>query len=493
MRQNPSAPSSASSGISAEAPGGLSRTASQAIWLLLFAAFTVILNETIMSVAISELMEDLHVTAATAQWLSTAFMLTMAIVIPTTGFLLQRVTTRQMFISAMSVFSAGTLLCMVAPGFTVLLIGRIIQACGTAAMMPLLMTTVLQLVPFNQRGRMMGRISIVIAVAPAIGPTISGAILSLASWRWMFGVVLPVALFMLFLGWKNLKNVSETRDIPLDLLSVLLSALGFGGLVFGLSSIAEVHDAPMTLPLTGIIGGVMFLLVFGWRQLHLQRRDSALLDLRTFTHRNFALAAAVSTIAMGSLFGTVILLPLYLQRVLQIDPLTTGLLLLPGGLAMGLLGPVIGRIFDAIGPRPLVVPGAVALSIVMWLLTFVDAGTPVWMLLAGHIAMSVSLACMLTPMFGSGLGVLPPKLQSYGSATIGTVQQLAAAAGTAAFIAVMTIAQNNALASGADEAEALVSGLQAAFTVGACASLVAVVLTPFITRVREDSPAPASH
>jgi DHA2 family lincomycin resistance protein-like MFS transporter len=160
---------------------------------------------------------------------------------------------------------------------------------------------------------------------------------------------------------------------------------------------------------------------------------------------------------------------------------------------MGLLGPVIGRIFDAIGPRPLVVPGAVALSIVMWLLTFVDAGTPVWMLLAGHIAMSVSLACMLTPMFGSGLGVLPPKLQSYGSATIGTVQQLAAAAGTAAFIAVMTIAQNNALASGADEAEALVSGLQAAFTVGACASLVAVVLTPFITRVREDSPAPASH
>ena len=170
------------------------------IVLLLVSAFVVILNETIMGVALPHLMADLDISASAAQWLTTAFMLTMAVVIPVTGYLLQRLNTRPVFILAMSLFSAGTLISALAPGFAMLVIGRIVQASGTAIMMPLLMTTVMTLVPPESRGRTMGNISIVISVAPAIGPTISGLILSVLEWRWLFLLVLPIALCALALG-----------------------------------------------------------------------------------------------------------------------------------------------------------------------------------------------------------------------------------------------------------------------------------------------------
>ncbi|HEY0853985.1 MAG TPA: MFS transporter, partial [Devosia sp.] len=207
------------------------------IALLLISTFVVFLNETIMSVAIPHLMKDLGVTASAAQWLTTAFLLTMAVVIPITGFLLQRINTRPIFILAMSIFSVGTAICAMSPGLELLVFGRVIQATGTAIMMPLLMTTVMQLVPPEGRGKTMGNISIVMSVAPAIGPTIAGLILSSLDWRWMFILVLPIAIGALALGAKLLQNVSTPRYAPLDVISVILSALAFGGIVYGLSAL----------------------------------------------------------------------------------------------------------------------------------------------------------------------------------------------------------------------------------------------------------------
>ncbi|NKX49755.1 multidrug efflux MFS transporter, partial [Arthrobacter deserti] len=330
------------------------------IRLLLAATFVVILNETIMSVALSELMADLDITARAAQWLSTAFMLTMAVVIPVAGFLLQRFNTRPAYTPAMSLFSAGTLLAPLAPGFEVLLLGRIVQACGTAIMMPLLMTTLMTLVPPGQRGKTMGNVSIVISVAPAVAPTISGIILNFLSWRRMFWLVLPIAAAMLLIGSRRVDNVTEPRPVPLDLASVLLSAAGFGGLIYGLSTVGggAGHGGEAALPVWAAFGaGAAALLAFIVRQLLLQRQDRALLDLRTFRARTFSVAVALMTVSMAALFGTIILLPIYLQQVLGLEPIQIGLLLLPGGLLMGLLAPGVGRLYDRSGPRVLLVPG----------------------------------------------------------------------------------------------------------------------------------------
>jgi DHA2 family lincomycin resistance protein-like MFS transporter len=456
------------------------------IALLLVSTFVVFLNETIMSVAIPHLMADLGVAASAAQWLTTAFLLTMAVVIPVTGFLLQRMNTRPIFILSMSIFSLGTLLCAVSPGLELLVLGRVIQAVGTAIMMPLLMTTVMTLVPPEARGKTMGNISIVMSVAPAIGPTIGGFILANLEWRWMFILVLPIAVGALALGFRKIQNVSTPRYAPLDVFSVILSAFAFGGLIYGLSSFGEsfAHAAePSAIPVWApILVGVVAMVAFVARQLGLQSDNKALLDLRVFQSRNYTVSVSLMLIAMMALFGTVILLPIYTQNVVGLNTLETGLLLLPGGLIMGLMGPFVGRWFDRVGPTVLAVPGTILVSVVLWALTLVGQDTSVWALMAGHIVLSVGLALIFTPVFTSSMGSVRMELYSHASAVLGSVQQLAGAAGIALFIALMTIRTAALTAEGLDPVEALAGGIRSAFLVGAVISLFAIVAAFFIRK-----------
>ena len=453
------------------------------IGLLLVSAFVVILNETTMGVAIPHLVGDLGITIGAAQWLSTAFLLTMAIVIPITGFLLQRYNTRPVFIAAMTLFSLGTLIAAASPGFELLLVARVIQASGTAIMMPLLFTTVLNLVPPASRGRVIGNVSIVISVAPALGPTISGFILNYLEWRWIFILVLPIALAALAIGARLMVNVTEPSSARIDVLSIILAAFGFGGLVYGLSNLGTEYA------LAGIIAlaiGVVGLAVFIWRQLRLQRTDAALLDLRTFLSRDFSFSIGTVAISMIALFGTIILLPIYMQDVLGLKPIETGLVLLPGGLLMGLLAPIVGRIFDRFGPRILLVPGAIVVSASLWGMTMLDAASPVWWVIAAHVVLSLGLALLFTPLFTAGLASLTPKLYSHGSAIVGTVQQVAGAAGTALFVAIMTVGTTSAVAAGTPLDEATAAGIRTAFTIGAIISVFAIPAVFFIRRPVED-------
>ena len=274
------------------------------IAVLLVSTFVVVLNETIISVAIPVLVKDLHITTSTGQWLSTGFALTLAVVIPVTGFLIQRTPTRRLFVLALGLFSLGTLAAALAPGYAVLLAARIVQGAGTAVMIPLLMTTVITLVPESSRGRIMGVISVVISVAPALGPTISGVVLNFLDWRWIFWIVLPIAVAALVVGSRLIENVGETRRVPIDLVSIPLAALGFGGLVFGLNAVGEAASEPAgaSSPLSiwlPIVAGAAALVVFVWRQLVLQRTDRALLDLRPFASRIFTAAVLAGRARRG--------------------------------------------------------------------------------------------------------------------------------------------------------------------------------------------------
>lgn len=467
------------------------------IWLLLGAAFVVILNETIMGVAIPHLMDDLQITAVAAQWLTTGFMLTMAIVIPITGFLLQRFHTRSIFIAAMSLFSFGTLTAAIAPGFEVLLVARVIQASGTAIMLPLLMTTIMTLVAPHARGRMMGRVSIVMSLAPAIGPSLSGFILSTLNWRWMFIVVLPIAIVMLLVGMKWMLNVSEPRPARVDLLSVFLSAFGFGGLVYGLSQIgagghgtSPADVAAQTMAATSmwvaLAVGALSLTAFILRQIGLQRGDRALLDLRVFRSLNFSVSMVQMTVLTAAFFGSIILTPLYLQRVLGLTALESGLIVLPGALVMGLLGPIVGRIYDARGPRILLIPGAIISSAVLWTFTTVSESTSPLFVMGLQTVLSLGLALSFTPLFTASLGSLEPRFYSHGSAIVGTVQQVAGAAGIALFVTMMSSVASTELAAGVSDVAAQAAGVRGAFTIGAVLSLFTIV-GAFFVRKPDDS------
>jgi len=413
-------------------------------WLVA-ATFVVILNETIMMNAIPRLMVDLSIKETTAQWLSTAFMLTMAVVIPITGWFLSRVTTRQAFALAMTTFCTGTLLAAVSWSFPVLIVARVVQASATAMMMPLLMTTLMSIV------------------------------LQFLSWRWIFLVVLPIAVTIGVVGTRRIRNVGEPNSTPVDWLSALFAALGFGALVYGLSDIRSPHVIVVVVTLAvGVLGVTAFVM----RQLVLQRVDRPLLDLRTFRSRVFSISIAAMAIAFGAMMGSMILLQLYLQHARGASPLLTGLLVMPGGLAMGVLGPTIGRIYDRYGARVLMLPGGSLVVLAMVVFATVGRTTPYAIVLVAHVGLSLGLASLFTPMFTMSLGSLPPHQYSHGSSLLGTTQQVAGAFGTALVVVVLTSRAAQLTARGMDGQVAYLDGVRRAF--GLCVVL-AVAMVGLVT------------
>lgn len=461
--------------------------------VLTVATFVVILNETLMVTAIPVLMDSFGVPARDAQWLSTAFMLTMAVVIPTSGWFLQRVSRRLAFGTAMGVFSTGTVLAMLAPTFEVLLAGRVVQAVGTAVMMPLLMTTLMTLVPPQRRGRVMGNVTLAISVAPALGPAVSGVVLQWADWRWLFALVLPVALGIGLWGLTLLRGSDAGRPGTLDLVSVALTAVGFGALVYGLSQLGGGHGepgaaSPVVEPWIALTVGVLGVGLFVARQIRLQRGGAPLLDLRVLLVRDYAVAVSIMALAFMAMMGAMILLPLYLQQARGLDTLQSGLLVMPGGVAMGLLGPRVGRLYDQIGPRPLVVPGSLVLLLALSLLTYAAWVGLAWPVFLGlHVVLMISLAFVFTPVFTTGLAALPAPLYAHGSALLGTLQQVAAAAGTALVVTVLSIRSAQVMDSGAGTAEALAQGTAAGLAVGAGLALGVVALALLVRRAGSSS------
>jgi DHA2 family lincomycin resistance protein-like MFS transporter len=477
--------------------GKLDPHVNRVLWMLVFAVFVVFFTEMAMTVAIPRIIEDFRISANIGQWLTTGYALTMAVVIPMTGWILQRLTTRTVYVLAMSLFLAGTILGSVAPTFEVLLLARIIQASGTAIMFPLLMTTIFQVVPMAFRGRVMGRNSIVMSLAPAAGPAISGIILTFLHWRFLFILIVPIAILLLIFGTR-VPDVGERRDVPLDFPSLGLSAIAFSTLVYGLSSIGLAAEGGVLVqPWIPILTGVVFLGLFIWRQILLQRTDAALLDLRTVLYRGYTVSLIILGIAMFTLFGGSLLIPFFILNVLDLDPYVVGVAIVPGSLAMAFGGPVIGRLVDRIGARPIAIPATIIVSISIWLLaTVLHEDTSIWVITAIQTLLSLGLVGIFTPLFTAGLSSLEPRLLSHGSAIFGTAQQVFGAAGIAVFIATFTLVGANEIAAGSMEDVATAAGIRAAYLIGAVASFGMVALAFFVPKLKPaqaSDPAMAMH
>ena len=450
------------------------------IGILVGAAFVAILNETALSNALPSLMAEFSITEGTAQWLTTVFMLTMAVVIPTTGYLMDRLTLRSIYTVALSLFLAGAILAAAAPIFALLLLARVLQAAGTALIIPLLMTTIMMLIPVERRGSVFGLVTIVLAVGPAVGPTFAGVVMELASWRWIFLVMIPLALIALLLGLWQIKNYKEPKKPPFDLFSVLLSAIGFGATIYGLSGMSGIADGFPTVAVISLTIGVLTLVVFFRRQGALMRAEAAgehkaaLLNTTPLKIREFSWSLGLMLLSFGSLFGFIIIMPIFGQTVLGLSELQTGLVTLPGGIIMGVMGPIVGRMYDRMGTRPLIIPGGALLMVAMGMLLMLDENKDFWYLTAVAVVLNIGLSCLMTPLMSNALAAVPDTISSHGSAILNTLQQIAGAAGTALFIAVMSFGSAR---SDADEpVMALVDGVHAAFYLGAGISVVVFML-----------------
>ncbi|WP_018750117.1 MDR family MFS transporter [Paenibacillus sanguinis] len=452
---------------------------------LVIGAFVSILNETLLNVAFTDLMHEFQVGPSTIQWLSTSYMLVIGILVPITALLMQWFTTRQMFLSAMLLFLVGTIVCGIAPSFSVLLLGRVIQAIGTGLLLPVMMNTMISIYPPEKRGTAMGTIGLVIMFGPAIGPTISGLILDAFDWRWLFYLVVPLVVFSILFGAAYLRNVSEITRPKVDIVSILLSTAGFGGIVYGFSSAGEGEGWSSPIVYTCLIVGFVSLILFVWRQLKVAEPT---LDVRVFKYPMFALSAALLMVMMMTLFSTMIILPMYLQGALMMVPFVAGLVLLPGGIVNGLMSPIAGRLFDKFGPRGLITPGLLIVVTTIWFMRGLETTTPVGTVIGLHIALLVGISLVMMPGQTTGLNQLPRRLYPHGTAIMNTLQQVSGAIGTALFMGIFSNGQVRYLAGVADpesvteKANALVFGLHSSFSISMYVGIVALLIGFFLRR-----------
>ncbi|SMX65803.1 drug resistance transporter, EmrB/QacA subfamily [Brevibacterium iodinum ATCC 49514] len=441
--------------------------------VLVSGAFVIILNQTLLNTALPAFMHYFEITSGAAQWVTTSFMLVNGIMIPVTAFLIEKFTTRGLFFTAMGLFIIGTLVCAIAPVYPVMLIGRVIQASAGGIIMPLMQTILFAIFPVEKRGSAMGTFGLVIAFAPAIGPSLSGWIVDHLPWQTLFYMMLPIAIIDLIVAYFLLKNVTERTFPRLDVLSIILSTLGFGGLLFGFGTAGDAGwlSAEVLIPL--VIGAIT-LTFFITRQFKLEQ---PILEFRILRYRMFTLNTLLGMCVFIVMVGGMMVLPLYMQNMNDFSAMESGLVLLPGAAVMGLMSPVTGRVFDAVGAKWLAIAGFVLLTGTTFLFTRLEPDTSFVYLAVVNTVRMFGVAMVMMPVTTAALNQLPSHLIPHGTALNNTLRQIAASVGTAALVTIMVSAARNPETYGM---AGLVHGANVAFFVAACVGILGVIGAFFI-------------
>lgn len=447
--------------------------------VMLLGAFIAFLNSTFMNVAIPDIMKDLHITVSTAQWLSTGYMLVLGIMIPFTAFLIDRFKTRTLYFAAMGIFTIGTIIGARATGFDTLITARLLQAAGAGLLMPLMQTVFLIIFPIEKRGFAMGVVGLVIAFAPAIGPTLSGWIINSHPWRDLFYVTLPIAILDLVLSIFLIKNVTDNKEVKLDILSVITCILGFGGLLLGFSNAG--NDAWTNVNVYApLIVGVVTLIIFTWRQLTMEK---PMLDLRVFKSKVFTFSTIIIMIVYAGLISSELIIPMYLQNGRAYSAFDAGLALMPGAIIMGIMNPITGKLFDKIGPRALALIGLILFTGGTFAFSFLTETTSVTYIVVMYAIRLLGMSMFLMPLTTSGLNTLDRSLYAHGNAVNNTMRQVAGAVGTSILVTVMSkSAENSGIAN---PLKATIHGMNSSFFWAGILGVIGLVIAIFVVK-KED-------
>ncbi|KMT21909.1 MDR family MFS transporter [Clostridium cylindrosporum] len=444
---------------------------------LLVAGFVGLFSETALNIALGDLSKIFSVNATTIQWLATGYFLTLGILVPVTGILMQKFTTRQMFITSILLFILGTVLAAVAPAFSILLLGRFIQAAGLAINLPLTQNVIFTIFPQHKRGAAMGVMGLVMLAGPALGPTLAGLILDTLSWHWVFLFTLPFLLFSLIFGYIYLPNVNKVKKVSINIFSLVLSTIGFGGIVYGVSIAGEAGWTSSSV-IASIAIGFVALILFCTQQ---NKMENPMLNLKAFNYPLFLLGVFMSFITFFNMLSLLVVLPMYMQMALLIASFTTGLILLPGSLLNCILAPKIGRLFDEYGPRAVITPGTILVAIAYSVYSQFDTHTASWAIVLTHIVMMLGIGMVLASVQTNTLNSLPAKYYPDGIALTQTVQQISGAIGIAVMVSILSAKQNAYLEVFSNNMPlAVTEGSTLVFKIGLLLAIINVVLSLFI-------------
>ncbi|HAR4058835.1 TPA: DHA2 family efflux MFS transporter permease subunit [Staphylococcus aureus] len=401
---------------------------------LLFGMFIAILNQTLLNVALPKINTEFNISASTGQWLMTGFMLVNGILIPITAYLFNKYSYRKLFLVALVLFTIGSLICAISMNFPIMMVGRVLQAIGAGVLMPLGSIVIITIYPPEKRGAAMGTMGIAMILAPAIGPTLSGYIVQNYHWNVMFYVMFIIGIIAILVGFVWFKLYQYTTNPKADIPGIIFSTIGFGALLYGFSEAGNKGWGSVEIETMFAIG-IIFIILFVIREL---RMKSPMLNLEVLKFPTFTLTTIINMVVMLSLYGGMILLPIYLQNLRGFSALDSGLLLLPGSLIMGLLGPFAGKLLDTIGLKPLAIFGIAVMTYATWELTKLNMDTPYMTIMGIYVLRSFGMAFIMMPMVTAAINALPGRLASHGNAFLNTMRQLAGSIGTAILVTVMT-------------------------------------------------------
>ena len=409
------------------------------VMVMLIGSFCTVLNQTILATAFPTLMKAFDISTATVQWLTTGFMMVNGIMIPVSAYLSNKFNSKWLYISAMTIFELGTITAFAAPNFGTLLCGRLIQATGVGITMPLMQNIMLTIFPPEKRGAAMGINGLVIALAPALGPSLSGWVVDNYSWRVLFGMIIPIVAIVIFASFFLMQNVIKTTDPTLDWLSLLISTVGFGSVLYGFSSVGDKGWTDAIVWGTILIG-VILITILIWRQ---NRLEHPFLNFKVFKTPEFALATLLSSVVMIAMVGVELVLPLYLQIVHGMSAFHSGLTLLFGAIMMGVMSPITGNLFDRYGARRLAMTGMFILTIGTLPFAFLTRETPILDVVFLYAVRMFGISMVMMPVTTSGMNALPFSMISHGTAVNNTIRQVASSMGSAILISVLTNVTNS--------------------------------------------------
>ena len=441
--------------------------------VLVLGAFVTVLNQTLVTPALPSIMTEMNVDQSTAQWLTTGFTLVNAIMIPITAFLQDRFSTRKLFVFSMSLFAVGTLLATVGLNFPVLLGGRLVQAAGAGILMPVTMTVLMLVFPVDRRGSAMGIFGLVIAFAPAIGPTVAGFVIDQADWHILFYLIFALSIVIIVpsLFLVDNKAPANKGDSVLDPLSLALSTLGFGLMLYGFSALGSAGFTlvPLLTTALGIVGVVWFFI----RQTRLPR---PMLRVDVLKNRRFLVGTIIGMLVQGALLAAGILMPIYVQSLHGLSATVSGLVLMPGAILMGIMNPLAGKWFDRHGPRRMAIVGMSLLTLTTFAFAILNLTSSIIYITIVYTVRMFSMSLVNMPITTWGMNALDNKVMNHGTSVNNTLRQVAGSLGTAIIIAVSTQVQNIA-SPGLGATEGTMLGINAAFLVCTVLCLVGLVMT----------------
>lgn len=401
--------------------------------------FMGIFSETSLAIVSPHLMEEFHVSAVAVQWLTSGFLLLLAVAIPLSPFLVKTISTKLLFKFAVIIFITGTIMGAFASNFTMLLLGRLIMAVGTGCSLPLLTNIVLEETTPYQRGTLLGIVGLVVSFAPVSGPVLGGLIAEYLGWRWVFLFMLPILVVSFIMGSTSIRDIRKSEVYHLDVKSFLISSAGLVSFIMGLSYLSTKYGILL------ICISFVFLGIFILLQLKVKY---PLMNIKILKYKMFTLGLITVCMPMASVLALSFLIPILAQMGLGKNALQASFIMLPGTLFSGMLAPVMGAKYSKFGVRRLLIPGFIIMCLSMFYLVFTE--TTYISSIIGYICFMTGAAFCQVPAQTNALNALPQQYNADGTAILSTLQQTAGAAGTALASVLLSYGAKKAYNSGID-------------------------------------------